>query len=90
MLLSRHRDSLTRAFCVYVRLLLEYACGVSLPCHVTDKRKIESCNIVSPRLSGPQNSTIKFILFFPGLGQFGAEVAPPRTQTNSKDCIQIS
>ena len=40
--LSRDRDSLTRAFCVYVRPLLEYACSVWSPHHVTEIRKVES------------------------------------------------
>jgi hypothetical protein len=40
--LSRDRDSLTRAFCAYVRPSLEYACSVWSPHHVTEIRKVES------------------------------------------------
>jgi hypothetical protein len=55
--LSRDRTTLTRAFCMYVRPRLEYACSVWSPHHIAYKRKIESVQR-------------RFTKTFPGLAEY--------------------
>jgi hypothetical protein len=55
--LSRDRTTLTRAFCMYVRPMLEYACSLWLPHHIAYIRKIESVQR-------------RFTKRFPGLAEY--------------------
>jgi ribonuclease P/MRP protein subunit RPP40 len=55
--LSRDRTTLTRAFCMYVRPMLEYACSVWSPHHIAYIRKIESVQR-------------RFTKRFPGLAEY--------------------